>query len=223
VKVHSVNEGDLDPTTASGKMQIGVHGVFAQYYRDHIVENVRMGMRQAAETGRWQNRAPTGYDMVNGELVPNEAAPLVRRVFELRAEGKSYPAIESEVGFKYSTVRHICENRVYLGETRLRDEWFPGNHPAVVSVELFDTANRSHIPGRRRSKDMLSGKARCGPCGRVAGIEYNERNEGIYRCKHRGKGARSPVGQPRVCSGRPSSLYGSSRTTRTSRKRSGTI
>ena len=72
VKVHSVNEGDLDPTTASGKMQIGVHGVFAQYYRDHIVENVRMGMRQAAETGRWQNRAPTGYDMVNGELVPRQ-------------------------------------------------------------------------------------------------------------------------------------------------------
>jgi hypothetical protein len=125
-------------------------------------------------------------------LVPNEAAPLVRRVLELRAEGKSYPAIESEVGFKYSTVRHICENRVYLGETRLREEWFPGNHPALVSLELFDAANRSHVPGRRRSKDMLSGKARCGLCGRVAGIEYNELNEGIFRCKHRGQGCAQP-------------------------------
>ena len=192
VKVHSVNEGDLDPTTASGKMQIGVHGVFAQYYRDSIVENVHMGMRQAAEKGRWQNRAPTGYDMVNGELVPNEVAPLVVRVFELRAARNSYPAIEAEAGFKYSTVRHICENRVYLGETRLRDQWFPGNHPPLISVELFDAAGRSHTPGRRRSKDMLSGKARCGLYGRVAGIEYNERNEGIYRCKHRGQGCAQP-------------------------------
>jgi site-specific DNA recombinase len=113
VKVHSVNEGELDPATASGKMHIGVHGVFAQYFRDSLVENVHMGMCQAAEKGRWQNRAPTGYAMVNGELVPDELAPLVVRVFELRAAGKSYPAIESEVGFKYSTVRHICENCVY--------------------------------------------------------------------------------------------------------------
>jgi hypothetical protein len=29
-------------------------------------------------------------------------------------------------------------------------------------------------------------------CGRVAGIEYNERNEGIYRCKHRGQGCGQP-------------------------------
>lgn len=30
VRVHSVNEGELDLSTASGRMQIGVHGVFAQ-------------------------------------------------------------------------------------------------------------------------------------------------------------------------------------------------
>ncbi|HUC14395.1 MAG TPA: hypothetical protein VMS00_08075 [Acidimicrobiales bacterium] len=66
--------------------------------------------------------------------------PLVVRVFELRASGKSYPAIASEVGFKYSTVRHICEYRVYLGGTRLRDEWFPGIHGALATLELFNEA-----------------------------------------------------------------------------------
>ena len=55
VTVHSVNEGDLDLASASGKMQIGVTGVFAQYFRDQIVENTKMGQRQAAERGRWQN------------------------------------------------------------------------------------------------------------------------------------------------------------------------
>lgn len=192
VSLHSCNEGEIDLSTASGRLQVGFHGLIAQYQREHIVENVHMGMRQAAEQGRWPNRAPTGYDMVNGDLVPNEMAPLVQRVFELRAAGASYPAIESEVGFKYSTVRHICLNRVYLGHTRLRDEWFPGNHAPLVSQELFDAANRGHIPGRRRSKDLLSGKARCGLCLRVAGIEYNERNEGLYRCKHRGQGCAQP-------------------------------
>ena len=193
VRVHSVSEGDLDLGSASGRMQIGVHGVFAQYYRDHIVENVKMGMRQAAEEGRWQNRAPTGYDMVGRELVPNEMAPLVQRAFGLRAAGASYPEIAADVGLGYSTVRHICENRVYVGEVRLRDEWFPGRHPALVTVEQFNAATRGHTAGRRRGKDLLSGKVRCGLCGRVAGIQYNERNQALYRCRHRGQGCAQPA------------------------------
>ncbi len=55
VTVHSVNDGNIDVASASGKMQIGVTGVFAQYFRDQIVENTKMGQRQAAERGRWQN------------------------------------------------------------------------------------------------------------------------------------------------------------------------
>ena len=193
VKVHSVNEGDMETGTASGKMQIGIHGVFAQYFRDQIVENVLMGNRQATEIqGRWLNRAPTGYDMIDGHLVPNEKAPLVRRCFALRTGGASLAVIAREVGLGYSTVRHILENRVYLGETRIRDEWFAGIHEALVTLAEFNASSRAHIPGRRRSKDLLSGIVRCGICLRVACIEYNERNQGLYRCKHRGQGCAQP-------------------------------
>ena len=188
VTVHSVNEGDLDLASASGKMQVGVTGVFAQYYRDQIVENTKMGQRQAAEKGRWQNHPPTGYDMVNGELVPNEMAPLVQRIFSLRAAGASYPVIAAEVGIKYSTVRHICLNRAYLGETHYSGEWFAGIHPPLVNEQQFNAAQRPHTQGQRRSKDVLSGKVRCGLCGRVAGVHYNDRNHAIYRCRHRGSG-----------------------------------
>ncbi|HEY5266819.1 MAG TPA: recombinase family protein [Acidimicrobiales bacterium] len=188
IKVHSVNEGDLDLASASGRMQIGVHGVFAQYYRDQIVENTRMGQRQAAEQGRWLNRAPTGYDMINGYLVPNDDAPLVQRAFALRALGGSYPSIASEVGIKFSTVRSICLNRVYLGDVRLGPDWFRGIHPPLVNLEQFNAAQRPHQQGRRRSKDLLSGLVRCGLCGRVACVNYNERNQAIYKCWHRGQG-----------------------------------
>ncbi len=188
VKVHSVNEGDLDLASASGRMQIGVHGVFAQYYRDQIVENTRMGQRQAAEQGRWLNRAPTGYDMVNGHLVPNDMAPMVQRIFALRVAGASYPVISSDVGIEYSTARHISMNRVYLGEVRLGSEWFKGLHPALVDETVFNAAHRGHTAGQRRSKDLLSGRVRCGLCGRVAGVHYNDRNQAIYRCRHRGQG-----------------------------------
>jgi len=192
VIVHSVNEGDLDLGSASGKMQVGVTGVFAQYYRDQIVENTKMGQQQAAERGRWQNHPPTGYDMVSGELVPNEVAPIVQRIFTLRAEGASYQVIADEVGIKYSTVRHICLSRAYLGETLYSGEWLPGLHSPLVNERLFNAAQRGHTPGQRRSKHVLSGKVRCGLCGRVAGVHYNDRNQAIYRCRHRGQGCSQP-------------------------------
>jgi len=192
VSIHSVNEGKVRVDTASGRMQAGIHGVFAQYYREHVVENVRMGQDQAAQKGRWTNHAPTGYEMVNGELRPNEQAILVQRVFKLRADGLSYSAIEQAVGLKYSTVRHICLNRAYIGEVTHRGQTYQGLHQPLVTVEEFEAAQKAHIPGRRRGKDLLSGKVRCGLCHKILCVEFNDRGTAIYRCKHRGKGCVIP-------------------------------
>lgn len=167
-------------------------GVLAQWYRESLVENIDMGIQHAIESGRWLNRAPSGYDMVDKELVPNEIAPLVVRIFELRAEGKSYNEIEQATGVLLSTVRHICGNRAYLGLTHRKGNWFPGRHQALVSPALFEAAQRGNPTGKRIGKDLLSGRVVCGHCGRRQSIESNGRGHGIYRCKHRGKGCAIP-------------------------------
>ncbi len=192
VALHSVNEGRIDLDTAAGKLQVGFHGLLAQYYRHSLIENVRMGQDQAVRKGRWLNRLPTGYDMIDGELVPNETAPIVQRIFKLRARGLSYTAIEAEVGLCYSTVRQIANNRVYTGMTRLGSAWHPGIHQPLVTQEEFDSAHRGHIKGRRRGRDLLSGRVKCGMCGRVVCVDYNERGHAIYRCKYRGRGCDQP-------------------------------
>ena len=189
VAVHSVSEGKVDVASASGRMQAGIHGVLAQYYREGLVENVKMGNFQAiTQRGRWLNRAPSGYDMVNGYLQPNEVAPLIPRIFQLRSTGASYTVIEAATGIKYSTVRQICGNRAYLGETKLLTAWYPGVHQPLVSLEQFEAAQRGNSTGKAIGKDLLSGRVKCGNCGRRIAIDSNGRNEGIYRCKHRGKG-----------------------------------
>jgi hypothetical protein len=43
---------------------------------------------------------------------------------------------------------------------------------------------------------VLSGKVRCGLCGKVAGVHYNERSQATYRCRHRGKGREQPGRSP---------------------------
>ena len=88
VALHSFTE-KIDLSSATGRMFYNILGSFAQFYREQLAENVRMGMQQAVRQGKWVNRPKTGYDLVDGELVPNEMAPVVRRIFAMRGEGAS--------------------------------------------------------------------------------------------------------------------------------------
>jgi DNA invertase Pin-like site-specific DNA recombinase len=132
VGLHSFTE-KLDLSSATGRMFYNILGAFAQFYREQLAENVRLGMHQAARQGKWVNRPKFGYDLVAGELVANSDAPTVRRIFDLRAQGLSYTRIEELTGVKYSTARAIAHSRIYLGEVLLNGEWFPGNHEPLVS------------------------------------------------------------------------------------------
>jgi site-specific DNA recombinase len=191
VGLYSFTE-QLDLSSAAGRMQFHILGTFAQFYREQLVENVDMGMQQAVQSGKWINRPKTGYALVDGELIPDENAPVVRRIFRLRAEGQSYRDIEAMTGVKYSTVMSILGSRIYLGEVQRRGKWFPGRHEPLVEREEWDAAQRAHLQGRRRSKDVLAGRVRCGLCGRAATVDYNQDGHLLYRCHHRGAGCKQP-------------------------------
>ena len=122
VALHSISE-NLDLSSASGRMFYNVLGTFAQYFREQLSENVRMGNERAAKEGRWLNRPKTGYDMVGGELIPNGDAIRVQEAFRLRAEGASYRIIEERTGINYSTVGTILDSRIYLGEIFYNGVW----------------------------------------------------------------------------------------------------
>jgi hypothetical protein len=83
-------------------------------------------------------------------------------------------------------------SRIYLGEVQLRDQWFPGRHEPLVTPEEFAAAHRGRRKGRRRGRDLLSGRVRCGMCERVMTIEDNGSGHVHYRCRHRGEGCTLP-------------------------------
>jgi len=191
VALHSFTE-KLDLSSATGRMFYNILGSFAQFYREQLSENVRMGIHQGAKQGKWMNRPKTGYDLVDGNLVPNDDAPRVREIFRMRAEGASHRAIEERTGIKFSTVGAILRSRIYLGEVQHREEWFPGLHEAIITVEEFGAAQRPFVKGRRRGKDLLSGRVFCGLCGKRMPIETNGDGRSMYRCRHRGEGCKQP-------------------------------
>lgn len=192
VGLHSFCER-IDLSSATGRMFYNVLGSFAQFYREQLAENVTMGRNQAMAQGKWCNRPPTGYDLVDGELVPNEKAPTVRRIFKLRADGASQTEVSEQTGVIYSTVRAILHNRAYIGEISHLGNWLPGNHPPLVTIEEFEAAHQGRVPGRKRGKDLLSGRVVCGLCGRRMSIMTNGKGQSHYRCKHRGSGCKMPA------------------------------
>ena len=192
VSLHSVSE-NLDLSSAAGRMFYNVLGSFAQYFREQLSENVRMGNERAIKEGRWINRPKTGYDLVDGRLVPNADATRVREVFQLRAERHSYRSIEEQTGIKYSTICTILMSRIYLGEVLHNHQWFKGFHEPLVNPELFQAAQRAVPKGVQPSRDVLSGKVRCGLCGRRMAIQQNGKGSVYFRCRHRGEGCDQPV------------------------------
>jgi site-specific DNA recombinase len=191
VALHSFTE-KIDLSSATGRMFYNILGSFAQFYREQLAENVRMGMQQAVREGKWINRPKTGFDLINGDLVVNDMAPVVRRIFTLRAEGASQSVIAESTGVNYSTVLSILHSRIYLGEVLLNGQWYPGKHEAIITSEAFDAAHKGRIKGRRKGKDLLAGKVRCGLCHRLMALDENGEGRKMYRCHHRGQGCQQP-------------------------------
>jgi site-specific DNA recombinase len=191
VTLHSVCE-NLDLSTPAGRWFFSMMGGQAEYYRDALAENVRMGHDRAVKEGRWINRPKTGYDLVNRLLVPNTEATLVIECFRLRGEGHSYRTIEERTGIKYSTVKTILDSRIYRGEVLQRKVWHPGQHDPLVSEEEWQAARRGTAKGVRQSHDPLSGQVMCGLCGKRMVVAQNGKGHLTYRCHHREQGCAQP-------------------------------
>ena len=192
VALHSVNES-LNLGSASGRMFYNILGSFAQYFREQLSENVKMGNERAVKEGRWINRPKTGYNLVNGELIPNDDAVRVQEAFRLRGKGLSFRVVEERTGLKYSTVCAIVNSRIYLGEILHNDKWYPGNHVAIISDAEWHAAHRRSGKGVQPSRDVLSGKVICGLCERRMAVMQNGKGSVTYKCRHRGEGCAQPA------------------------------
>ena len=138
-----------------------------------------------------------GYDSVDGKLVPNEYAPIVKEIFEDFAGGKSIPEISRDLYARefhsryknapcFNTIRYMLTNETYMGDkvlwkttprdlfTKKRDPSqkrdsinLPSDHEAIVDLETW---NRVQI----RLQQMDEMKAKVGQTGGVVSPLYGK-------------------------------------------------
>lgn len=171
----SLNES-IDTSTPYGRAMIGILSAFAQLERENIYMRTRMGMLERVKQGLWMGGGciPFGYDYdrVQGILVPNEDAKLVRRMYDLYIKGYSAQKIANMLDLKYDRlVIQVLTRRSNLGIIYYKGEEYEGKHEPIVSEEVFELAQRKMMErstqarATSNSAHLLTGLVYCGECG----------------------------------------------------------
>lgn len=181
VEFISISE-TIDTSTPFGRAMIGVMSVFAQLERETITERLRSGrLKMVKDEGLWAGGAdaiPYGYTRhPRGKLVLNEReGEHIKRIFEEYVTLKSYIKVQQKLkkeGFeplpKHRIIK-LLKNRLYVGEVSFAGEWFKGSHDPIVSLDLFNAAQKvnEHFKNYNYGKvkhNVFRRKVICGCCG----------------------------------------------------------
>lgn len=201
----------FNTTSSMGRLTLNILLSFAQFEREVTGERIRDKIALSKQKGMWMGgHLPLGYDAIGRKLVPNEPeVDLVRRIFnrfvqlgsttqlckELKEQGFHSKRRRDRNGrmnpgnpFNKTTLYKILNNRIYLGEIRHKNKWYPGEHQAIVDQDLWDKAHalmtrdrtRRAADSRRQTPAPLKGLL-YGPDGKAMTPTHTQRGDKQYR------------------------------------------
>jgi len=150
----------FNTTTSMGRLTLNVLLSFAQFEREVTGERIRDKIAASKKKGLWMGGpVPLGYDVEDRKLIVNEGeAELVRHIMQRYLILPSVKALAAELArdghrtkiqvrksgphkggclFRRGTLYHLLRNRIYLGEIVHKGSHFPGEHPPIVPIDLW--------------------------------------------------------------------------------------
>jgi site-specific DNA recombinase len=184
----------FNTTTSMGRLTLNVLLSFAQFEREVTGERIRDKIAASKKKGIWMGGVvPLGYRVENRKLLVDEReAETVRRIFERYLELGSIPALQrdlrdrgirsrarvlasgenlGDVPLTNGPLSHLLKNRMYLGELNHRGASYKGEHPAIVSVELFE-AVQAKLAANLNRRDLRKGRSHA----LLTGCLFDDRN-----------------------------------------------
>jgi hypothetical protein len=183
----------FNTTTSMGRLTLNVLLSYAQFEREVISERVRDKIAAPKRKGMWMGgNIPLGYDVRDRKLVIHEVeAEVVRHIFERYVALENVRGLVAELAhdgirtkvhhnddgttrggrpLTAGPLYHILANRIYRGEVTHKDQIHPGEHEAIISMELWEdvqrrlASNRSERRHRNNASDpsLLAGMVRDG-------------------------------------------------------------
>lgn len=147
-----IQEG-FDTGTPQGKFAITMFAAMAELEASMISERVSSGRKQNALEGGYNGaRCPLGYKYTDGVFTVDQAtAVTVRVIFNRFVTGQTMSKIAADLNaagattarggeWHASTIRTILLNGFYAGIAQWDGVETDGNHPAIISRELYSHA-----------------------------------------------------------------------------------
>jgi len=112
-------------------------------YKQYIGKKQKAGMQKMASLGRLQTRPPLGYDVQNGNLIPNEDAIKVHSLFKtFLARNYSLNSLAKNFALSVNGLKKVLSNRTYLGEIKFDGKIHKGDHQPIINPEIFYATQR---------------------------------------------------------------------------------
>jgi len=112
-------------------------------YNQTMGENQKKGMDSQAKQGKLVTRPPLGYDVLNGELKPNQEASKIHSLFRTFLENDySLNSLAKNYGLSVNGLKKVLANRTYLGEIKFAGKLHKGAHSSIISPEIFYAVQR---------------------------------------------------------------------------------
>jgi site-specific DNA recombinase len=195
----------IDTNTHTGTLQQNIQFIFSKYDNDMRRQKSVDGMREKLKRGEWLGPAPKGYSYDRSEgnkvqkIVINESGKLIKKAFYWKLEGESHPKIIEKLnalGLKVpiQTLSDILHNPFYCGlvaHTLLDGEIVQGNHPALISEDVFMKVHKlQKVDGFHQKKDNenlpLKPFLYCSICGSTyTGYLVKKKKLYYYKCNTR--------------------------------------
>lgn len=196
---------ESNTTTSNGRMVMRIMTSVSQNEIEKCSERTKLGMAGAIKQGHIPNATPLGFKRDNKKLVPDEATMgIVKRVFDLYLEGKSYKTIanifneEKVLGrdtWYDTSMQFILRNPLYKGDyvsgkNTKNPIYYENVVEPIVSKEIWDECQYQKKRNARhyeRTKTYLfTNKIKCKKCGCFLGNHGTEKKNGkkyyYYKC-----------------------------------------
>lgn len=218
----------FNTSTSMGRLVLNVLLSFAQFEREIIGERIRDKIAAQRRRGKWTGGTPVlGYDVDRSgpspKLVINASeAARVRHIFELYLErGSLLPVVEELAKrdwrnkvwttksnqpkggqpFDRGSLHSLLTNPLYVGKIVHKKTLHNGEHPPLVSPEVFEKVQQlmdynrraGSSEARNRHGALLRGLLRCKACNHTMVHNFTGRggkNYRYYTCTHAIKSGR---------------------------------
>ncbi len=99
----------------------------------------KQGMIKKAVKGSLMSRAPFGYDIQNGKLIPAQNRQEIEEIFEeFLRENISLSQLSEKHNLSVNGLKKVLKNFTYIGKIKFNNQVYEGTHEPIISTTLFN-------------------------------------------------------------------------------------